>query len=280
MKNCMKIEMKKALFNKTALFIFFVVILLVVCHAVTAIKIFNRFYSAWEMGDIQGNPMLTSMSLFCRWIGADVTSFESNIFFFLLPVIAVLPYGWSLAGEIQSGYTKSILCRTSRRKYFVSKYIAVFSSAAIIIVVPLIVNFILLSLFLPALKMEIIYPYGILGQRSMWSGIYYEAPFLYIVFYILLDAVFAGLIASISTAFAFFTKYKVTAIFLPLFVMLVIDYFDTNFSSGWELSPIKFLHTLPVANDRTGLGILVLGSLLIIGTLGILLRKGTKYEVL
>lgn len=280
MIHCIKIELKKALFNRKALFTGAVVILLAIWHAVAAIKSYHWFYCALEQKKIEGNPMITSMSLFCRWLGADVTSFESNVFFFLLPVIAVLPYGWSLTGEIESGYTKNVLIRVSRRNYFISKYIAVFGSASIVTVVPLLINFILLSLFLPALKMENIYPYGILGQRSMWSAIYYKAPFLYTGLYIFLDMIFAGLIAGMSTAGAFFVKHRVTVMLFPFFTMLFIDYLDTNFNSGWELSTVKFLHALPVANDRMGFGILMSGCLLLMGTCGVLWRKGKKYEVL
>lgn len=279
-KACLRIEMRKALVNKAAMISCTGAIFLAVRHAVNAIILYENLYDNLQAGKIEGNPMLTSMSLFCRWLGADVTSFESNLFYYLLPIIAALPYGWSLVEEIQSGYSKNILCRTSRKVYFISKYIAVFSSAALIVGIGLILNFAVLFLFLPSLKMDSIYPYGIVGERSMWSEMYYESPFLYTVLYIFLDMLFAGLIASICTAAAFFLGHKTTALLVPFFLMLGIDYLDNSLRSGWELSPLKFLHVLPVANDRTALGIITLGGILLVSTLIIVWCKGVKSEAL
>ena len=280
MRTCLKVEMKKALLNKAAVVTCAGVILLAVWHSVNAIMLYKNIYNNLLTGKIEGNPMVTSMSLFCRWLGADVTSFESNLFYFLLPVISVLPYGSSLIGEMKSGYIKNVLHRISRKDYFLSKYIAVFCSGALVIGIPLVINFLLLAFFLPALRMDSIYPYGVIGEKSMWSGIYFECPFLYVALYIFMDMLFAGLIASISTAAAFFVKYKTAALLIPFFLMLGMDYLDNILRSGWELSPLKFLHVLPVANDRTGLGIAILGGILLLATLGIVWYKGVKSEVL
>lgn len=280
LKKCIKIELKKALCNKMAVVAFIFVIALSVMHAIGVINTYNHFMNALESGNLPGNPMITAVSLFARWIGADVTSFESNVFFFLIPIVAVLPYGWSLAGEMHSGYTKNIVCRMERKYYFISKYVAVFISAAVVVLIPLLINFLLLSLFLPSLKMEIIYPYGILGQRSMWSNIYYENPLLYTMLYIVLDTVFAGLIASVSTALAFFVKYKVPVMLIPFFALLFIDYLDMSLWNDCEFSPIKFLHALPVTNDRFGWVILLEAVILLIATMGTVLYKEGKYEVL
>lgn len=275
-----KTELKKALFNKMTLAACVLTLLLVVYHGITVIINYNEFYLSYKSGLSQGNPMITAVSLFHKWIGADVTSFPTSAFFFLLPIFAVLPYGWSLAGEMNSGYTKNILCRTSRKDYFISKYTAVFFSGALIVMIPLMISFSLLALFLPALKMENIYPYGTVGQRCMWSVIYYTHPFLYTVLYIVLDGIFGGLIASISTAAAFFVKPKAAVVLLPFFAMLLIDYADANFWRGGEYSPVKFLQALPVENNCYGWAVFLIGLLLFIITLGILLYKEDKYEIL
>ncbi len=279
MKKCILVELRKALTSKTMIVTCIMVVVLAVWHAVGVINNNSLFWECLKNGDIEGNPMLTSMSLFCRWLGADVSSFESNVFFFLMPVIVIVPYGWSQVNEMKSRYTINLFNRISRRDYFISKYIATFLSASIVVLLPLLVNVITLSLFIPALKIENIYPYGALGQRSMWSEFYYESPFLYLALYILVDVIFAGLIAVLCNAVAFFIKNRITVMLSPFFLMLFIDYFDTNFNIGWELSPIKFLHAFPVANDRMGQGIFLFGCVMLVVTIVPILYKGKKYEV-
>lgn len=282
MRNCIRIELKKAFFNKIMIGTSIIVIFLVIWQGITTYRIYLNDIMEYKNGNIFGNPMITAASLFVHWIGADVTSFQSSAFFFLLPLFVTLPYGWSLIGEIRSGYLKNMFVRISRRTYFFSKYIAVFISAALLIMIPLFFNFFVLALFLPALKIDNIYPYGILGERGMWSGIYYQNPFLYTIMYIVMDGIFAGLIACISVTISFFVKHKVTVLAVPFFLMMVIDYLDKIISvkSGIEMSPIKFLHSLPMANDRSGIGIFILGSILFFFTLGISWFKGESYEVL
>lgn len=277
LKKCIKIELKKSLHNKATAVTLIFVIILSLLHAIKAIKL-NNYQNSLPI--VSGNPMISGSSIFANRLGADVASFESNIFFFLLPIIVVLPYGWSLVGEIHSGYTKNILCRISRKSYFVSKYIAVFVSSAVVVAIPLLLNFAVLSLFLPALKLEKVYPYGVVGQPSMWSSIHYENPFLYAFLYIMLNVVFAGLIASISTAIAFFLKYKVPVMIMPFFTILVIEYLDMNIATNSDISPIRFLRALPIANDHFGGVIFLIAAILFVSTIGTVLYKEGKYEVL
>lgn len=277
---CIKNEMRKALFSRAALITYLLSFSIVIYHTVTKAQIYNEFYAAYQAGDGAGNPMITSVSLFCNWLGADVTSFATSVFFFLLPIIAVMPYGWSLAGEIRSGYTKNIISRIPRKSYFFSKYFAGFVSGALAVMIPLPLSFLLAALFLPALRMENIYPYGTIGEKSMWAALYYSNPFLYSMLYILLDGVFAGLTACISIVLAFFIRSRVTVVLVPFFLMLLLDYIDMNVLPGWEISPVKFLQALPVVNERSGVIDFVMFLIFAAFTLGVLLYKERKYEAL
>ncbi len=275
-----KTEIKKACHNKMTTVTLILVLALTLYHAVTVIINYNSFYSYYRLQTEIVNQMITSESLFCHWLGTDVVSFPTSAFFFLLPVVAVLPYGWSLASEMNSGYTKNMLSRIPRKSYLLAKYIASFISGALLVFIPLLVSLLVLALFLPAIRMESIYPYGTIGQGCMWAGIYYEHPYVYCVLYMLLDSVYAGLMATISTALSFFLKNKVAVVLAPFFIMLLADYVDVNFLNGGEYSPIKFLQGLPVANDCYGSAVFLIGAAIFAGTFGVLLYKGKNYEVL
>lgn len=279
LKRCMKTELKKAIFNRAMLGVLTFAVMLSLLQAFSAIHTYREFCRYLE-DNISGNPMVTQISLFVRWLGADGTSFASTAFFFLFPLLAVVPYGWSLVQELHSGYAENMLCRVSRRTYFMAKYLAAFISAGVAVVLPLLINVAVLALFLPALKAEMIYPTGNLWQRSMWSAVFYENPLVYTGLYILLDGFYAGLVVSVSTACAFLAKHRVQVMLIPFFGMLAVDYIDTNLHMGYDVSPIKFLRALPVSNDHHG-GIILAEGIFILGiTIGLTIYKGCKYEVL
>lgn len=98
--------------------------------------------------------------------------------------------------------------------------------------------------------------------------------------YVLLDGIFSGLTACISMAFAFFTRSQVSVVLMPFFLMLLLDYIDTNVLPGWELSPVRFLQALPVVNERSGVIDLAFCLAFAVFTLGIILYKERKYEAL
>lgn len=280
LKRCIKTELKKALKNKITLLIFALLLALVFSHIMSAVGIYNSCCIAELKGEEIGNPTITVISVFIRWLGADVASFESNFFYFILPIVAALPFGWSLAGELSTGYTRNVLYRVERKTYFLSKYIAVLVSGAIIVLVPLLLDFGVLSMILPSIRGDSIYPYGVIGEPCMWSNIYFEHPLLYVIMYILLDALFAGLIASISTASAFFIKQKLAVILLPFFIMLFLDYLNMAVILISEFSPMKFLRALPTAFDRYWWVVLLETVILLAGTLGVVLWRERKYEIL
>lgn len=67
---------------------------------------------------------------------------------------------------------------------------------------------------------------------------------------------------------------------MPFFIMLLMDYIDTNFLKNGEYSPVKFLQALPVQNDCYGWAVCLIGMLLFFITFGTILHMEKKYEVL
>lgn len=64
------------------------------------------------------------------WIGMDFSTWCATAFFFLLPLLAVLPYGSSLHRECKSGYLNLITPQISQKRYFAAKFLASFRPAA------------------------------------------------------------------------------------------------------------------------------------------------------
>ena len=84
-----------------------------------------------EMYEEWYNPELPASTLYNVWLGNEGYSFAFSVFYCLFPLLCVLPYGWSLSLDMKSGYLKNIAVRTSRKKYFLSKYLTAFLGGAL-----------------------------------------------------------------------------------------------------------------------------------------------------
>lgn len=278
--NCIYIEMKKAFLQKKMYIVIILISFLSMKQVQSAIKI--GFTALTQK--VSGNPQLTSGSAFICWIGADVGSFESTIFFLLMPIFAVLPYGWSLAEELQNGYAAHVICRSGKRRYYSSKLAAAFCSGYFVITMPLVLNFLVVSSFLPCLTAEILYPYGGLLQKSMLYDLYYTYPYIYVCAYIFLDGIYGGIFAVVSTASAIFVKYKYMTILVPFGICIVLEYLEANIITytgfAYDISPQRFLRAMPVANDHNGLLIFSEGIVLFLSAVLVVAYRGRKDDML
>lgn len=227
--------------------------------------------------------MIEIRSLYKCWMGADWQSFGSIGFSYLLPLFAALPYGWSYFVENKSGYQKYLMVRGGKRNYFICKYLATFLSGGLVILIPLVYNFLLVAMFVPAIKPDVHYLiyYGI-SYGTMWSGLFYECPLLYDILYILLDFVFAGLFACMSLACAMILHNRITISVLPFFCMMVLHYGRT-FCYGYfykEISPINFLTAYVAENVTCWWIVLLEGILFFFIPVGYMFHIAKKREIL
>lgn len=279
----MKIELKKAFNNKIMMIVIAIAILITMLNVISNMTIFQQYKtelnSMKEAETIISNPTFQAFTLYGVWIGGENNTIGYSLFYFLLSIFAVMPYGWSLVDEMQSGYVKNIFVRTKKSDYYISKYLATFLTGGVVVTVPLVINFMINAMFFPALLPEIIYPYYGMIQGTMWSKLFYEHPFVFEVLYMILDFVFSGLIATMCIGFAFWIKKRVLVIFLPFLLILALDYISSIHIVKYEISFMKFLHSLQAANSVNGGYVLCVGIIIFGFSFGTCLLKGLKYEV-
>lgn len=98
---------------------------------------------------IRFNPGCTGFSLFISWIALHPTGAGSMLFYFLLPLLAAIPYGWSYCQDRKSGYYTQVMVRMGKRRYFAAKYLAVFVTGGLAVAIPLIADLLVCALLLP-----------------------------------------------------------------------------------------------------------------------------------
>ncbi|MFQ3545771.1 hypothetical protein Q7A53_16960 [Halobacillus rhizosphaerae] len=192
------------------------------------------------MYPVQDFESATHLNAYYQWIGMNWSAFETNLLFFLMPILACVPFAYSYTQDLNSGFIKSIYTRTSRRNYLVSKFISTFMTGAVAYLVPLALNFALIALLLPIVTPDIAYGTSSIGLNSMWSSLFYDHTFLYCAVYGLINFFFAGIYAVMGLAAAVFTNRVFIVLVIPFIVNLALE-------TGFELTgqpamvPFKFL---------------------------------------
>ena len=208
------------------------------------------------------------------WIGAGLMIAPSYWFYLVIPLIAAYSYGGSLFDDIKSGYIKQICIRTNRKNYFISKIVTVFLSGGVCCVIPIIINFAVLSMKYPVLMPSLNLGFGP-GAQMIGGALYWIHPFFYTVVYMMFDFVICGLfaLASMFCCICIHNKYlAITIPFLASFLLYEIGIFiDTS-----AIAPIYYMvPQYGIKTIWTPIGIIVL---LVIVIMAILL-KGRRIDI-
>ena len=241
----------------------------------------NNAYAVQQ--GIQQNPMLPLFTPYSNWIGNDFTYSMTPLFYTLFPLLACLAYGWSYFGERKSGYVMNAAVRTRKKsQYFLAKYIAVFLSGGAVVALPMLLNFLVVSCFIPAYQPDLFYEMYYSVSMHFLRDWFFSMPLLFVATILAINFIFGGLLAACSMAITFFVKNKFAVVLLPFMALFAVQYLQDNvwiFLSETYISPMDFLrgYTLKI---NSGFVVLLWGSLLLLATLGIVWGKGARDDVL
>lgn len=279
MCSVLKLELKKAFKNK---FFWISVVLGCLITLLSFEHMVNMYYEG--MSAISGNstdiiydPHIGINTVFNCWIGGEPFSLGSSIYFFVFPLLIALPYGWSYSEERKCGYRRMMITKTGKKKYYCAKYVAVFLSGGVAMVLPLIFNFWMTLLVVPAILPDVTMNmfYGVFGG-SFLAELYYTVPFLYVAIYLFIDFVYCGFWVCICMAVSGIVRQKWGVVLIPflllLFVHVITDYIYSDPSVAYkELSPLYFLRGVEVRYSFSGSIILLFAiGLLVISLIGII----------
>ncbi len=228
-------------------------------------------------------PVLPAATVYNQWIGGDYSGEAAgSIFFTILPLLVILPYGHSVSEEMRSGYLKTIIPRCGRRRYFLAKAGAMFLSGGTAVLLPMILSLLICFMAFPAVKVDMIYDmYGALHHSNMASVLFNQHPLLYTLMYLGIDFVFSGLFACMAFSASFFWKQRVAPMIVPYLFLLGMESFRsvTMFFTSSEISILIMLKA-GVTPLSTKADILLLWlALCLLLTAPIIYWKGRKYEI-
>lgn len=243
--NGLKNEIKKSVINPIFIIPLLILTVLSLINAASNIHEYNLFKEVLTYEVMSYNPGIPIMTTFNMWLGTRQNTLISDIFFVLAITFSILPYTWSYRSEIRKKKTDVDL----RIKQYYNKLIAVVITSGLIIAIPMIINFISVSIFIPTIKPDSVYDiyYGVFSSDFM-GEYYYSSPLLYLFTYVLtcfsLCGVIGGLTYALSTIIEnWILASTISAAFILLFCFnnFAKSLFDT------EISPINLLNSAPEA---------------------------------
>lgn len=289
--SCMRIEIKKSIRSIRFAVSLGCMILFAVFSASYVIQnyILARDYVFPEQIEKGINDFYPIWNFFQNWIGAERLSVASSLFYTLMPVFAILPGALSFQREKKSGYLRVAMFRTGKWMYVLSKAIGVFLSGFFIVFVPLLVNTLIVSAFIPNTTPHVNYNFYIyVAFGDLWADLLFSVPWLYVALYTLLGAVMGGVLALFEFTVSFFTRHSIVAGLVPFFLCMSLDYIskifvglNTSYSGNliFEISPLGLIRA-----SHSGFpvnGWIVTSELVFLSSFSLLLifSRGIKDEI-
>ena len=194
-------------------------------HVITVIMPISEGQN-YELSANAIDDLYVPISLFSTWMGNELFPIQSYIFYLILPLLAVLPFGSSFFEDIKSGYIINVCTRVEKKIYFKAKYLAVFLSGGVAVAAPLLLNLVLSSMFMPAFIPDN-GTVGTISPTTMAYEVFFTHPLVYVLMFIVIDFIFAGVIATLSLSYTYFTEHRFGVMIVP-FVFYFFIYSLTN----------------------------------------------------
>lgn len=224
-------------------------------------------------------------SVFNTWIEMDGSSIQLRMFTMMLPLLASMPYGDSLYQDSKDGYMNNIVTRIEKKAYLIAKLIASFIAGGIVVIIPVIMNLYLTSLIIPTLIPEPTAMTFPISSRNMWCELFYSNPLLYIVCFLIIIFMYAGIFSIMGLALSTYVKNRfailVFSFIAVYFISYILEYLAIVFERYELLNflPYNFLR-LDQPGKNSFVAIILEGFLILACTLIIYFRKEEKNETI
>ncbi len=287
MKQLLKLELKKAFCSRWFIAALLIgIVLAVISACTTAVSFYGEGGTVEFIKECINNNEIPKLglegsTLYNKWLGGTYDT-GSVVFFYLVPLIAVLPCGWNCSEEINNGYLKLIVPRVGRRRYFSAKLIAAFASGGAAVALTLLLSLMITAAIVPAIAIQ---PYNEMyygvSHGDMLSSMAYLHPLLYALVYIVIDFLLAGCFACLPVVVSLYSEKRVAALIVPYIAVILCDAVRNclNYISYIEISPLNIMHAALRGNAIKAY--VLIAWLVIYAAVALIfgLRKGEKREI-
>lgn len=160
------------------------------------------------------------ISVFYRWIGQSSFTFGSYYLYQLLPLLASFGYSYTASSDRTSGYIYQTVTRVSRKKLFIAKYLISAVSGGLVFICPLLLNFILLSCFMPATIPDPVEMSSQINPFQFAPQLFYTKPFLFMFSWFGVSFLWGCAMALIGLVTGMFTRRTSISVITPFMIFI------------------------------------------------------------
>lgn len=226
MKECIRIELHKAIVNK-----WFLLCIAIGCslsainimyNARAVVQCTNQLVGLLSDGYALSNSY-EGFSLFRLWIGVNITSISNSIYYLIWPILAAMPYGYSYAKDRCSGYYNQIATRVNRHIYFASKYLALFISGGLTLFIPVTIDLLANALVCPMCIPDVTLSFLPITNITFLSQLYYTYPWIYALLWCAIDFLWGGIAACMCFFVGSRMRFQVMVVLSPFILLVLTD---------------------------------------------------------
>lgn len=232
MKNCFKMEMKRVVRGR----IFWVSLL-----TGTFILMLQVLLETFGLAQ---NPLSAfkgvgtdPYTLYENWAGGRGNVYLPA-FLSIFPLLSASAHAVTYHMDLKSGYIKNMVIKTNRKNYLLAKYLVSFISGGIVIVIPMVVNFMITAAMLPAIK-PFLGTANIMHSGHFLAWLAYNHPFVRFLIFMVIYFVYGGAFACIALAAGRFIK---NVFLLSLFPFVVA--YGLNILSSAYFTNIRWIKSI------------------------------------
>ena len=276
MKSAIRLELIRAFKNKLFLFALAVGLILAIANVILIALPASFSEAMWDV-----SPSFKTQqppSFFSHWIGLTPFTITTSIFYYILPLLACIPYGASLCSDITSRFSSQLVTRVGRLRYFTAKALSAVLVAGTTLVVPLFVNIVFVACLLPQIMPgPSTHLYAVMAN-SMLADFFYERPWAYIWVFLALTFFGAGLFGLLSTTLSFFIHNPFIVTLAPFLFCLALQFA----TQGTILEGFTPLNSLQPSQPYPAVFWIVISLMVLTFVLlaVVIARKGACYEEL
>lgn len=248
MKNILKIELKRSIFNKWTCVSVLVGMIICLLQFYQMAKVRGMYFEAIAEDGLEKMTNICTTTPFDNWILFDQSRYN-YLLLFIMPILVALPFGASFYQDVKSGYIKQIVLRISKKDYLKAKYFSTFISGGFVIVCPVLVNFLLMGLVYPFHK-PYIYASQMYMESTLGIDLFFEHPFVYVAVYMMFLFITAGAMATICLLISMQISNYFSVIITPFIVSFILI-FTSSIIGYTDIAPMHWLQACTTGRNFT-----------------------------
>ena len=214
-------------------------------------------------------PTYHNISLWRLWFPYIPSTFGGYLFFYVWPLLAALPYGWSYLEEKKTGSFHQSVSRCGRNTYVISKIVACFISGGVAVALPLVQNLLVDAMFCPVTLPDPAFNYPIFNGLFA-SKLFYSHPWIYALLWCFMNFLFGGTTAVLCLVPGSLPRFRITVIMFPMVFYLLIEIIYNHFLAivghfSYSIAPLHLVWASPMDYNPAWLITIQLCILLSIG---------------